>query len=130
VKDRSHRMRLPRTMSHSKRNDVLRMGVHHTVHFWEPSQYLAVYVALAVALWCVGVDRRRVLDPVRYEVAHVLDERRGAGIVGGDDVLLFVERVSHGYVAEGVDEAMVVEDVVCANEQTQLLLELRWNGHL
>jgi hypothetical protein len=25
---------------------------------------------------------------------------------------------------------MVVEDVVCANEQAQLLLELRWNGHL
>lgn len=30
-------------------------------------------------------------------------------------------------MAEGVDEAMVVEDVVCADEEAQLLLEGGWD---
>lgn len=32
-------------------------------------------------------------------------------------------------MAEGVDEAVVVEDVVCADEEAQLLLKRGWDRH-
>ena len=37
--------------------------------------------------------------------------------------------MADGDVAEGVDEAVLMKDVVCAHEEAELLVEGGWKGH-
>lgn len=90
----THGVRMRGAMSNSKRDYVFRMRVHDAIGFWEFPQYLAVDEALAVALGRIFVDGGRVPDPVGIEVADVFDEGWGAWVVGGDDVLVFVQGVA------------------------------------
>jgi hypothetical protein len=86
-------------------------------------------------LWRIWIDRGGVLDPIRDEILSAFYEGGGARVVlydvsrclicwvrvsrdiayGGDEVLVAIEGVADGYVAEGVDEGVVVQDVVCAD---------------
>jgi hypothetical protein len=63
------------------------------------------------------------------EVGAGFYEGGGAGVVGRDEVLGWVERVPDGYMAECVDEGVVVQDVVRADEEAEGVVEGGWNGH-
>jgi len=62
---------------------------------------------------------------VRDEVLAGSYECWGSRVVSGDYVLRWIKCVADGYVAECIDEGVVMEDVVCADEQADSLLELR-----
>lgn len=86
----------------------LAVAVHDAVCPREFLEHLPVDEALAVALRCVRVHGGGVRDVVGYEVLGGFYERGGAGVVGCEDVLVFVEWVADGDVAEGVDEGVLV----------------------
>jgi hypothetical protein len=85
-------------------------------------------IAFRIALWRIWIDRGGVLDPIRDEILSAFYEGGGAGVVlcdvsrclicwvrvrrdvayGRNEVLVAIEGVPDGYVAEGVDEAVVV----------------------
>ena len=94
-----------------KRDHDFGMAVHNALRLWKRLQDLPVDEALRVALRRVFVRGRRVVHVVGDEVVAGFYERGGAGIVGGEEVLGGVEGVTHGDVAEGVDEGVVVQDV-------------------
>ena len=107
------------------------MTMHDAFRVREFLEHRPVDEALAVALWRGRVHGRRVGDPVGDEVGAGFDERGRAGVVGREQVLGFVHGVADRDVAEGVDEALLVEDVVCADEETEGLQEGGgdWRGH-
>lgn len=106
-----------------KRNHSLTMTVHDALRVRKFLKHRPVDETLAVALRRGRVYGRRVGDPVGDEVGAGFDERGRAGVVGGNQVLGFVHRVADGDVAEGIDEALLVQDVVCADDEAEGLEE-------
>lgn len=99
------------------------MTVHDALRVRKFLKHRPVDETLAVALRRGRVYGRRVGDPVGDEVGAGFDERGRAGVVGGNQVLGFVHRVADGDVAEGIDEALLVQDVVCADDEAEGLEE-------
>lgn len=65
------------------------------------------------------------------EVGARFYEGRSTRVVGCDEVLTAIHGVADRDVAEGIDEAVLVEDVVCADEEAEGLEEegWEWGGH-
>ena len=90
------------------------MRVYDAVDAGVLFEYLAVDAALFVSLRHAFLDRRGIVDVVFHYVGWRGDEGGGDGV--REEECAGVVRVAEGYVAVGVHDAVVVQDVVCGHE--------------
>ena len=93
----------------------------YAIYLWEAAEDLAVDVALRVALWRFGVHWGTVLDPVRNEVFLRLYQRRRARVICCDQILVWCHGMPQRDMAERIDESVLMQDVICSDQETESL---------
>ena len=96
------------------------MGVHYTVDAGILLEDLAVDAAFEVSFRYAVLDGRGIFDVVFDYVGGGRDESGGNGVRKKKSV--WVGGIAQGYVAVGIEDVVVVEDVVGCYE----IFEGRW----
>lgn len=89
------------------------MTVHHSIHIRVLFQYLRMDVALRIASYR-AIHWRPVRDEIFADIGQTSDG--GRTLLQRDEEGRVVVRISQADVAHGVEDIVVVEDVVCGYE--------------